>query len=152
MISGSEKRRYRKGFTSRSVSGPPRLNRRTPSFISLMAAPSCVPVLLSAFDKSARVFDRRWRKNTVAQIQDVPEGSGLFKYVPRSLHDAFFRTEQNTGIKIPLKRHSTADAPARFNDRYSPINADHFRSGARHRFQYGGAAIQIKDARNSSAY
>uniref|UniRef100_A0A7C9D285 Uncharacterized protein n=1 Tax=Opuntia streptacantha TaxID=393608 RepID=A0A7C9D285_OPUST len=50
MMSGSANRLYRKGWTSSSVSGPPRLRRSTPIFSSVTWEGACTASSLNAME------------------------------------------------------------------------------------------------------
>src|SRR5207237_9140528 len=101
-----------------------------------------MPVALSKLDKSARVLDRRRRKNAVAKIQNVTERPGFLKNLLCLRKNTFLCAQQHAGIEIALKRNAAADAAPGFGHRNSPVDADHIRAGARHGFQYGGTAVE----------
>src|SRR5260370_11398029 len=96
-------------------------------------------LLTHKLDESFYVFERGFRQNSVAQIEDVPgPAAGLTQNRRRARAQLLLPGEEQDGIEIALHCPLKLQATPRLIEREAPVNSNNLGAGLFHRRQEGG--------------
>src|SRR5260370_38817689 len=96
-------------------------------------------LLTHKLDESFYVFHRRFRQNSVAQIEDVPgPAAGLTQNRRRARAQLLLPGEEQDGIELALHCPLKLQATPRLIEREAPVTSNNLGAGLFHRDQVSG--------------